>query len=84
MLEKLEIDDPLDAFPVHGVCGAWGVISVGIFAFDDDDIAFAGYSTDVSQGYRLGIQMLAVFMIALWYDLFEQMTCTYYMYMICQ
>jgi len=66
LLEKLEIDDPLDAFPVHGVCGAWGVISVGIFAFDDDDIAFAGYSTDVSQGYRLGIQMLAVFMIALW------------------
>ena len=68
-MEKFKIDDPLDAFCVHGVCGAWGVIAVGIFAFDSDDIAFAGYSDDVvglSQGYRLGIQLLAVVAIAAW------------------
>ena len=62
----MKIDDPLDAFPVHGVCGAWGVISVGIFAYDSDDIAMAGYSTDVSQIYRLGIQVLAIVVISLW------------------
>jgi len=69
LLEKMKIDDPLDAFSVHGVCGCWGVISIGIFAFDSDDIAFAGYSDDVvalSQGYRLGIQMLAVVAIIAW------------------
>jgi Amt family ammonium transporter len=27
----LKIDDPLDAFPVHGAAGAWGVFAVGIF-----------------------------------------------------
>ena len=30
--QKLKIDDPVGASSVHGVCGAWGVISLGIFA----------------------------------------------------
>src|SRR4026209_2885019 len=28
----LQIDDPVGAISVHGVCGAFGVLSVGIFA----------------------------------------------------
>lgn len=28
----LKIDDPVGAFGVHGACGIWGLISVGIFA----------------------------------------------------
>ena len=28
----LKIDDPVGAISVHGICGIWGVISVGIFA----------------------------------------------------
>jgi len=31
MIDKLHIDDPVGAFPVHGVCGIWGTISIGIF-----------------------------------------------------
>jgi Amt family ammonium transporter len=30
-LDKLKIDDPVGAFPVHGVCGMWGGIATGIF-----------------------------------------------------
>lgn len=31
MSEILKIDDPLDAFSVHGANGAWGVIATGLF-----------------------------------------------------
>lgn len=29
---SLKIDDPVGASSVHGVCGAWGILSVGLFA----------------------------------------------------
>lgn len=29
---KLKVDDPVGAISVHGVCGAWGVLSLGLFA----------------------------------------------------
>jgi len=29
---KLKIDDPVGAISVHGVCGAWGVLSLGLLA----------------------------------------------------
>ncbi len=30
VLDKLQIDDPVGAFPVHGVCGIWGCMAIGI------------------------------------------------------
>ena len=30
LLDKLKIDDPVGAFPVHGVCGIWGCMAIGI------------------------------------------------------
>jgi ammonium transporter, Amt family len=32
LLEYLRIDDPVGAWPVHGVCGIWGTLSLGLFA----------------------------------------------------
>jgi Amt family ammonium transporter len=32
MLDKLKIDDPVGAFPVHGLCGIWGGIATWIFS----------------------------------------------------
>ncbi|PHR93937.1 MAG: ammonium transporter [Blastopirellula sp.] len=32
--DKMKIDDPVGAISVHGVCGAWGTIAVGLFMAD--------------------------------------------------
>ncbi|CAJ1420821.1 unnamed protein product [Effrenium voratum] len=31
LLQKLKIDDPVDAVPVHGFCGIWGVLAASLF-----------------------------------------------------
>ncbi len=35
LLEYLRIDDPIGAVPVHGLCGIWGTLSLGLFACGD-------------------------------------------------
>jgi len=35
-LEKLRIDDPVGAISVHGTCGVWGTVAVGIFSFNPE------------------------------------------------
>ncbi|MGF1669204.1 MAG: ammonium transporter, partial [Balneolaceae bacterium] len=32
MFDQLKIDDPVGAISVHGVCGIWGTLAVGIFS----------------------------------------------------
>ena len=34
----LKIDDPVGAISVHGICGAWGLLAVGIFATGHNDV----------------------------------------------
>ena len=31
LLDRLKIDDPVGAFPVHGINGIWGTLAIGIF-----------------------------------------------------
>jgi Amt family ammonium transporter len=35
ILIRLKIDDPVEASQVHGFCGAWGVLGVGLFDIDN-------------------------------------------------
>jgi Amt family ammonium transporter len=32
LLDKMRVDDSVGAFPVHGMCGIWGTIALGLFA----------------------------------------------------
>ena len=42
LLEYVRIDDPIGAWPVHGLCGIWGTLSLGLFA--SGEYAAAGSS----------------------------------------
>ena len=62
LLDKLKIDDPVGAVPVHGMNGIWGTISIGLFgkkalALANDGLFYGG-------GFKqLGIQALGVFSV---------------------
>ena len=43
-IDRIRIDDPVGAISVHGICGMWGTIAVGIFSTNPD--------------HSLGIQIL--------------------------
>ena len=34
----LKVDDPVGAISVHGICGAWGLLAVGIFVTGHNDV----------------------------------------------
>ncbi len=44
---KLKVDDPVGAISVHGVNGAWGVISLGLFADGTYGAGYNGVATPV-------------------------------------
>ncbi|EER12205.1 Ammonium transporter, putative [Perkinsus marinus ATCC 50983] len=58
-IRYLKIDDPLDAFPIHGVCGTWGVLAVPFFDFAKG-MSSMSFAPNVGAGYQFGIQLLAV------------------------
>jgi Amt family ammonium transporter len=41
MFDKLKVDDPVGAVSVHGVCGAWGTLAVGLF-MAESGLVFGG------------------------------------------
>ncbi len=47
--DKLQIDDPVGAVSVHGVCGAFGTIAVGFFATEGGLLFGGGFSLLVTQ-----------------------------------
>lgn len=58
-LDKLRIDDPVGAFPVHGVNGIWGALSLGIFGkaalgLPSDGLVYGGGFS------QLGVQLLGI------------------------
>lgn len=64
LLDKLKIDDPVGAIPVHGVNGIWGTLAIGLFGQKTMGLANDGlfYGGGFSQ---LGIQALGTFSIVL-------------------
>src|SRR5262249_30986478 len=65
----LKVDDPVGAVAVHGVCGAFGVLSVGIFANGSYGAGWNGSSVTAIEGVvsgkwgQLGAQALGALVI---------------------
>jgi Amt family ammonium transporter len=63
--DRIKIDDPVGAVSVHGVCGAWGVIAVGLFAREDSDFwkqgLFFGGGADQLVSQVIGVAAIAAF-----------------------
>lgn len=63
----MKIDDPVGAVSVHGVCGAWGTLSIGLFGSASIDTAIWGADGAIRDGLfngggftQLGIQFAGV------------------------
>ena len=67
MLDKLKIDDPVGAFPVHGINGIWGTLAVGIFGKQSLGLASngaifgGGFSQLIVQA--IGVGSVAIFVL---------------------
>ncbi len=65
---RFKIDDSLDVFPVHGVGGVVGSILTGVFAAESMGGLGLG---EVTMLYQVGVQALAVVVVAIWSALFS-------------
>eukprot|EP00281_Chroomonas_sp_CCMP1168_P018353 CAMPEP_0206216846 /NCGR_PEP_ID=MMETSP0047_2-20121206/2944_1 /ASSEMBLY_ACC=CAM_ASM_000192 /TAXON_ID=195065 /ORGANISM="Chroomonas mesostigmatica_cf, Strain CCMP1168" /LENGTH=536 /DNA_ID=CAMNT_0053639231 /DNA_START=129 /DNA_END=1739 /DNA_ORIENTATION=+ len=68
LLLKLKIDDPLDAAPIHGGCGIWGLLCVGIFC-TDVNVQYAAYpnvNDACGRGEQFGVQIIGAIVIVGW------------------
>ena len=60
LMNIIKVDDPCGAFPVHGLCGIWGTLTVGLWGREELGLANEGlfYGGGFEQ---LGIQALGTF-----------------------
>ena len=67
-MDHLQIDDPVSAVPIHGFCGIWGLIVVGLAGEKDALEGISRYPGVLKGGpiYFLGYQCLAVLVILCW------------------
>lgn len=65
LFDRLHIDDPVGAISVHGVCGAFGTLCVGLFATEDSDFwkqgLFYGGGADQLLTQAIGVVAIAAF-----------------------
>ena len=71
-MNKLKIDDPLEAFQVHGCCGIMGCVTLAFFKMELG-IFYGGKTetddegtTTIAGGQLLGVQLLGCLLITLW------------------
>jgi Amt family ammonium transporter len=79
--DKIKIDDPVGAVSVHGVCGAFGTLSVGLFStIESEGIVkkglFYGGGTDQLVSQVIGVAAVAAFVFVAAVILFATLKAT--------
>lgn len=64
MCVKLRVDDPIEASAVHGFCGIWGLIAVGLF-HKEKGVLFGTAETNTRLSFLL-VQCLGMISIVAW------------------
>jgi len=59
LYQRFEIDDPCEASIVHGICGFWGILAVGIFNHEVGLVYTGNFK-------QLGIQLFGGAVLATW------------------
>lgn len=67
--DKLQIDDPVGAVSVHGVCGAFGTLAVGVFATEGGLLFGGGISLLTTQ--LIGVTATFIWAFGLGFVLFK-------------
>ncbi len=58
----LKVDDPVSAISVHGTCGLWGILAVGIFANGNNDVnGLVG-----GEGLQIVSQLISMGVVLAW------------------
>ncbi len=77
-IDRKGIDDPVGAVSVHGVCGVWGTLAVGLFAVNGDAFVDAAFPLEDGTEYtasglfyggginQLLVQLAGVVIVAAW------------------
>lgn len=59
--QQLRVDDPVGAISVHGICGIWGTVAVGLFGSTAIDSGLVSDGLLYGGGFaQLGVQLLGV------------------------
>jgi len=79
--DKIRIDDPVGAVSVHGVCGAFGTIMVGLFSAKESEGVvkkglFYGGGTDQLVSQIIGVVSVAAFVLVTAWILFSVLKAT--------
>ena len=65
-IDKIHADDPVGAIAVHGVCGSFGAIAVGLFASKDVNPSAVNGLFYGGGFHLLGVQALGLFTVSIW------------------
>lgn len=69
LFDRMKVDDPVSASAVHGACGFWGVIAVGLFADNPIPMETTNGRSGLFKGggwYLLGVQTLTGVCLMAW------------------